>query len=416
MTQTVESESNVDVHGSGQRKPAFGEVSNTRLEDRDEIVDPHLPDLRITAFRGIDELHIPELGRVTLVVGKNGVGKTTVLEAIRVYSARGQASSLASILRERGELSTRLDAHGSNINSPDWPALFHGRDIRSNGLFSIGPTEVARQLHVEAKPLSAEEMSSIERYIRGPLPDSEMLTLRVTINDSAYKIPIEDTTRNSVGFPSQKQQMMFENFPLFSGNTDIQSPSNINCINIGPSTMTNDEIARLWADVALTDDEDRAIEALKLVFGHRIERVAVVSRDESRRNRRNIMVRISDLANPVPLKSLGDGAIRFFGTSLALATSRNGFLTIDEAENGVHYMLQSDYWRMVLKTAQRNNVQVIATTHGWDCVRGFARAVADSDEITGTLIRLEHTNGSLRAVRYPKDTMLTAAAQGIEVR
>ena len=52
----------------------------------------HLPDLYIEGFRGIDKLSIPRLGRVTLLAGRNSVGKTTVLDAVRVYAARGSYS------------------------------------------------------------------------------------------------------------------------------------------------------------------------------------------------------------------------------------------------------------------------------------------------------------------------------------
>ena len=50
----------------------------------------HLPDLSIAGFRGIERLSIPRLGRVTLLAGRNGAGKTTVLDAVRVYASRGQ--------------------------------------------------------------------------------------------------------------------------------------------------------------------------------------------------------------------------------------------------------------------------------------------------------------------------------------
>lgn len=50
--------------------------------------DLFLPHLSIRGFRGITELVIPRLGRVTLLAGKNSVGKTTVLDAVRVYAAR----------------------------------------------------------------------------------------------------------------------------------------------------------------------------------------------------------------------------------------------------------------------------------------------------------------------------------------
>ena len=46
-----------------------------------------LPSLSISGFRGFQDLLIPQLGRVTLLTGRNGVGKTTVLDAMRIYAA-----------------------------------------------------------------------------------------------------------------------------------------------------------------------------------------------------------------------------------------------------------------------------------------------------------------------------------------
>ena len=104
------------------------------------------------------------------------------------------------------------------------------------------------------------------------------------------------------------------------------------------------------------------------------------------------------------------------GIALALANSRNGFLLIDEAENGIHYSVQRDFWYMVMKTADANNVQVLATTHGWDCIRGFAQAAMDIDDVDGTLVRLEKENDAMRAIEYTESELATAAEQGIEVR
>ena len=119
---------------------------------------------------------------------------------------------------------------------------------------------------------------------------------------------------------------------------------------------------------------------------------------------------------PIPLRSLGDGALRLFGVALALANSRGGFLLIDEAENGIHYSLQRDFWNMVLRTAHENNVQVLATTHSSDCIKGFAKAASDFRDAEGVLIRLSRQYGDLRAVEYPEEELTIAAEQGIEVR
>ena len=131
---------------------------------------------------------------------------------------------------------------------------------------------------------------------------------------------------------------------------------------------------------------------------------------------RRALVRLKGHKQPVPLRSLGDGALRLFGVALALANSHGGFLLIDEAENGIHYSLQRDFWRMVLRTAQENDVQVLATTHSWDCIKGFAQAATQSEDADGVLVRLSRQYGDLRAVEYSEEDLAIAAEQGIEVR
>ena len=71
---------------------------------------------------------------------------------------------------------------------------------------------------------------------------------------------------------------------------------------------------------------------------------------------------------------------------------------------------------MVLQTAHENNVQVFATTHSWDCVRGFALAAAEFDCADSVLVRLEKEDDGLRAVRYTSEDLKIAADQRIEVR
>ena len=70
-----------------------------------------------------------------------------------------------------------------------------------------------------------------------------------------------------------------------------------------------------------------------------------------------------------------------------------------KAENGIHHTIQRDFWRMVLLTAEANNVQVFATTHSWDCVAGFAQAAAE-EGVAGALVRLDSDGEGIRAVQY----------------
>ena len=380
----------------------------------------HLPSLSIQGFRGIDALTIPRLARVTLLAGENGIGKTTVLDAVRVYASRGRASVISNVLLEHEEATLSVDEDAGPRFHPDWRALFHGRNIYSDACISIGPASAPEQLSIRQTVLDEEQ----SEFLRRGLPDfrnfriqalkvvyedyEQILPLSISLNDPLAEL-VPRTVWSRV-LPSDIRQLIDQDDP----------PVAIECESLGPGVEDKGLLLRFWDSVALTDSEERAVNALRLVSGPDVERVAVIGDNnvaaQLGQSGRRALVRLRGHKQPVPLKSLGDGALRLFGVALALASSRDGFLLIDEAENGIHYSLQRDYWRMVLRTAQENNVQVVATTHSWDCVKGFAQAAMQFEAADAALVRLSRQYGDLRAVEYSKEDLATAAEQGIEVR
>ena len=48
------------------------------------------PDLQIQGFRGLKDLSVDHLSRVTLIIGENNTGKSSILEALRLH-AQGAA-------------------------------------------------------------------------------------------------------------------------------------------------------------------------------------------------------------------------------------------------------------------------------------------------------------------------------------
>lgn len=377
-----------------QRMRATSNASSTDL---------HLPNLSIRGFRGIQDLTIAHLGRVTLFGGQNGVGKTTLLEAVRIYAARGSYSVLTDILRKREEVLDDEDEDGASILALNWEAFFYGRHISSAARIAIGPTNDNDQLHIDTTPLSQEESVRWERFVPAYI-DRDVRMLRVRLQDKVQTTPMT-SLRNL------RERRLF-------WNDDSELPPEIQCESLGPSLLSNIDMARFWDKVALTVDEIRAVDALNLIFGDTVERVAVVG--DARGSRfpysRRVVVKIKGEDWPVSLKSLGDGAVRLFGVALALANSRGGFLLIDEAENGIHHSIQRAFWKMVLKTAHENDVQVFATTHSWDCVAGFAQAATKLEEVEGIYVRLDEDDDQVRAVEYSKKNLRVAAKQGIEVR
>lgn len=375
----------------------------------------HLPTLAINGFRGIRELSISRLGRVTLLTGDNGVGKTTVLEAVRVFAARGRHSALSSLLRDRNEYA--IDSEGDDDKIPekiralDFAALFFGRDL-SGKQIAIGPV-AAHQLTIQEVALTQEQLSLLEGLIPEFPSDGAIQALICRFDGTEQILPFFSVDDGSPA--GARVQAHAARILKRATGSEKNSPE-IRCRSLGPGLLANDEIAGFWDAVALTDDEDAAVNALRLVVGDGVRRAAVVADHRRYRHRTRPIVRFRGDPNPVPLKSLGDGAVRLFGVALALANSRDGFLVIDEAENGIHYSLQKRFWRMVLETAEANNVQVLATTHSRDCVDGFARAATECEHIEGALARINRRNGEMWAVEYSEKDMWVAAEQGIEVR
>lgn len=376
-------------------------MSQKRLDDR-----LHLPNLSIKGFRGIKELSIERLGRVTLLAGKNSVGKTTVLDAVRAYAARGHHDVLSALLKNRREISTTTEGN-KRTRVADFVALFYGRDVSGIASILIGSKSSTGQLQI--KRVFSEEIQSLTGiYVR------DYQGFKVVFQDTElvlpWLIPIQESAaaRTVERYRNSAYRYIEDFFH------EAKLPPRIGCGSLGPGLLSNQAFVRYWEAIALTDDEERAVQALRLIFDSDLERVAVLGDNEG--PPRRVVVKLRGQPRPVPLNSLGDGALHLSGTALALANSRDGFLLIDEAENGIHHSMQPDFWRMVFKTAHANNVQVIATTHSFDCVRGFAQAAVECEEVEGALVRIERKDEEMWAVEYSESDLKTAAEQRIEVR
>ena len=67
-----------------------------------------LNSLEIRKFRGFQHLQIERLGRVNLIVGKNNVGKSNLLEALQMYAQRASTSTTISEMMETSQPSKEI--------------------------------------------------------------------------------------------------------------------------------------------------------------------------------------------------------------------------------------------------------------------------------------------------------------------
>ena len=368
----------------------------------------HLPSLSIEGFRGIRALKLPELGRVTLLAGQNGVGKTTVLDAIRCYASRGEPRVLIDIVANREEFVAGYDDDGDVMQYPHFASLFnddgpHTRTAKTP-VFRVSSSPIRHALTVRL--IDAEEDTESPDLLP---PEALPKDFLVEVGKHKHRV-----AANSVRF-SHRRRGLVRPFPRRPSRESWPPP--IQLESLGPGLLPNDDVARLWDTVALTEAENIAIDALRLVVGETLDRIAVVADDFNPLSpgKRRFVAKLSSSSVPVPLKRLGDGANRLLAIALALANCNNGILLVDEVENGIHYSIQPALWRMVLGAAEAGNVQVVAATHSWDCIVGFAAATTETP-VDGAMFRLERFDDDLHAIRYAEEKLVVAAQQRTEVR
>ena len=129
-----------------------------------------------------------------------------------------------------------------------------------------------------------------------------------------------------------------------------------------------------------------------------------------------VLVGQRDLNTRLPLGSYGDGMRRLLAVSLALLSVKGGYLLIDKIDTGFHWTAMADVWRFVVEAADRSNVQVFATTHSYDCIKGLGTLVRTRPELAER-VAIQKVHPSLNeAVYIPSTEIPMAVEQDIEVR
>ncbi len=249
--------------------------------------------------------------------------------------------------------------------------------------------------------------------------DEQGILKRVVLSPEDY----ERVDNPSPRFTIQLGSSSPVNYPLTSSTTARRIKAvwkEINSVYAKTNFLTKIELSRLWDNIVLTKLDDEVLEALRIVAPG-VEGLTFVGDTESlgqereQERERIPVVKITGIDERLPLGHLGDGMQRMLSVALALVNSKDGILLIDEIENGLHYLVQPDLWRLVFKLAQLLNVQVFATTHSWDCIEAFQEA-AQEDNQEGMLIRLQSKKGEISATVYDEEELKIATRGQIEVR
>lgn len=404
--------------------------------------DLMLRSLEIRRFRGIRELKINRLGRVNLLVGRNNVGKTTVLEALRLYANPGRLNTLIDILGRRDELlDDRFISRNTDLIVPlPIASLFydHKTFAGRREAISIGPGDSdADNLLIESRierlpvhvivsrggdPGPIESNLDGDREGRYAIVTQKILAFEHQNSVHKYRLghPDFDFKREGRGAVATTEALSSDRSEGLRQIHTQFTPS------IG---YASSHLSRLWDNISLTNQQESVLAAIRRI-APAVQRVGIKDLDFDSDQGAGIegpnasrapapirvpYVKLGPFDEPVPLRSLGDGAVRLFGISLALANARGGCLLVDEIENGFHYSAQVALWEVIFDLARELQVQVFATSHSYDCIKAFDRAARRSEE-EGMLIRLANRNGETLVGEFDEDELEIAIDGEIEVR
>lgn len=346
-----------------------------------------LDSLEIRNFRVFDHLMIERLGRVNLITGKNSVGKSCLLEAIRLYASSGSPYVMHEMLFSRDELPSSSTKSDYDYRLHVLRNLYHNRP------------------RLETLPCALEIGST-----QSPQNMLKIVLKRRENADFLLGPQILDIQRGT------GQPLSTELAQVFS---DAMLSSTVNYGNfrhqyISFNNLDTSSISNLWDSTELTERENDVIAALRII-SDAVESARLIH-EKNGVERRIPAVKIKGFDGPIPLKSMGGGMERLFGIILALVNAQNGFLLIDEVDTGLHYSILPDVWRVIFRMAHKLNVQVFATTHSWDCIQAFQDAACEAKEDEGMLIRLQNKAGKIVPTLFDEEELTIVANEQIEVR
>ncbi|MFO0612359.1 MAG: AAA family ATPase [Polyangiaceae bacterium] len=339
--------------------------------------------LHVTGFRGLDDVELDGLGRINLLVGQNNTGKTSVLEAILLMGA-GDAQMLWTLASLRG-LSPKDDP--DSVLGTFQTRQERDRIVRIAAKWTGDEKERVFELVASLGLVPAEtEDESVARVVERAW---------IGLSGSYYPAsssaaPVQSDTAN----PTRAFKLR-EDF--------------VRSVFVSGRARSVKREVQQYGWLVKSRREGEVLAALKLL-DNRIQRVQVVPRGDHAA----IFVDLG-LPDLYPLAVCGDGVVRMFSFIVELTSVRDGVLLVDEIDAGLHHTVMTEFWKYLLELAERLNVQVFATTHSEDLLRG-ALSAREGDLEWLRVYRLDRRKGNVVTVRYSPEQLRSVRDDSFEVR
>ena len=374
--------------------------------------------LDIKKFKDLDLLSIKDLNQVTLISGKNNIGKTSLLEAIFLLFNYKYSSLLVPILGNRFASNLPFNIVYNIPFDFAINGIFSNYDHTSDILISSDNDEVVLKV-INTDQSFIQPNSNIRPNSIGGnsvIVKTDSLNIQYKQNGKEYftAAASKNITQNAMYAPQFKnvdvlpkiltRTILINEFgELFKIDDSLFSPREQWVILEYNNIRTNyrDLLNKyLIPGLRLLNPKINNVELGVDPLNSQLQRIELILDGESR---------------PLPLSSLGHGSKRLFNIIIGIITARDGILLIDEIENGIHYSIIKKMWELIFKLAKENNCQVIATTHSLEFA-GYVVNLTPEEQDLFSFVNIERANGQLLCATYDSKQFKYSINNNVEIR
>lgn len=362
-----------------------------------------LNSLSIQRFRGLRDLELRDLAPVTIFTGRNGCGKTSVLEAAFLLCGLTNATLVFSLAAFRGVPAIAGSDTAFRVLLPN---LEDGSKAAIRGTAGSGHGGAERSL----------EIAGITAPI-GAGPTTEPVARLVGVEFVARSPSGERKGRvRWEPAPIGPNPPIFEVGPVrFEGLPGLRSevPDNPDVLParyVRPQPhAVMAELHGLLSELVKRMAIQGVLDILKLIAPTVTEVHPLVERGQ-------LVIYVNVGANQLfPAQILGGGFINLLQLATFMCDDASRILLIDEIEGGLHYSVLPSLARTVIAFARERGKQFLIATHSLDVVSAFGEAGSESPNMV-RFFKLYRRDSEIGAERFEVDAWRQLEEIGGEIR
>jgi hypothetical protein len=351
-----------------------------------------LESVHIEAFRALHGVKLEGLDRMTLLVGGNNAGKSSVLEAIGLVARPFDPAQWVQTVTNR-------DASAS-VPAGIWSTFPGSRAMALGvGAASSLPLEIHAKLGEESRKLTATATAEVQQWTDPARTTGEPeIEAKVGVH-AVVETETSPRYEHTMDFHSDRARIA-----VGAGVTLMRA------FTVTPITHRSTQQIIVHLRYALdAGEKSRCLELLRM-FDKGVADV-FVSRSIDRDT-----IRLEHEKNGVvDLSTFGDGMRRAFAMSLALIRASGGLLLVDEIESAIYGRGLSSVLPWLVRAAEAMDVQIVATTHSMEAIDAVLGAFAGSE--TGVVsYYLRRTETGHVCSRRDLDELRSFREDGLDIR